>query len=398
MLSTKTLQLKNTTWLLIISIIILLGISWGIDYFAVFKKTPDQLVIKSDEITNKTPIQLFDVVTVAENLFVPWSLIFTSESRILVSERNGDLRVIENGVLAEKPLAHFEVSQKSEEGLMGLAIDPDYTSNKKVYACLATSDENGLHDSVISFTDRGDSIQDIITIIDNIPAAQYHAGCRLLFLPDKTLLITTGDSTNKELAQDLESLAGKILRINRDGSIPNDNPFPNSPIWSYGHRNSQGLAFDKANNILWSSEHGPSIIDGPAGGDEINVIEKGKNYGWPLIHHTQTKAGLVSPLLEWTPAIAPSGIAYYSGTVFPQFTNKLLVTALKGEGIFEVSIDQKNSSTILGFEKNKNISVGRIREIVQSPDGLLYIATSNQDGRGKKNPGDDKIYKLVPRK
>jgi len=397
MLSLKTLHFKNIVWILIM-LISLIFIGWTINYFAFFKKIPEQSITSPQESIEQTSPVLFDVVTVAENLFVPWSLVFTSESRILVSERNGDLRVIEDGILREKALAHFNVSQKSEEGLMGLAIDPDYGSNHKIFACLATENEVGFHDSVISFTDNDDSIQNIQTIIDNIPAAQYHAGCRLMFLPDKTLLITTGDATKKDQAQDLQSLAGKILRINRDGSFPADNPFPNSPIWTYGHRNSQGLALDLRNNILWSSEHGPSIIDGPAGGDEINLIEKGKNYGWPLIHHTQSKPGLVSPLLEFTPAIAPSGMLFYSGTMFPQFTNKLLVAALKGQGIFELTIDQTNPTKISGFKKNKDIAVGRIREIIQAPDGLIYIATSNQDGRGKKRSGDDTIYKLTPKK
>jgi glucose/arabinose dehydrogenase len=393
----KLLKSTKYIWGFAILIIFIVGY-WTINYFAIFKKIPEHSFPVANQVNKQSSPVLFDLEIVADNLFVPWSLVFTSENRILVSERNGDIRVIENGILKEKPLTHFSVSQKSEEGLMGMAIDPDYSTNHTIYACLAAENTTGLFDSVISFTDSGDSVSDVQTIISNIPAAQYHAGCRLMFLPDKTLLITSGDSTKKELAQNLDSLAGKILRINRDGSIPNDNPFQGSPVWSYGHRNSQGLALDTVNNNLWSSEHGPSIIDGPAGGDEINYIEKGKNYGWPLIHHTQSKEGLNSPVLEFTPAIAPSGILYYSGDMFPQFTNKLLVAALKGEGIFELSIDQKNPKTISGFEKNKDISVGRIREIAQSPDGSIYFATSNQDGRGKKRSNDDKIYKLVPRK
>ena len=380
----------------VIIIVIAIGF-WAIQYFALFQKTPEQSSTTPQVSTEARPAVLYDLETVASNLFVPWSIVFTSKSRMLVSERNGNIRIIENGKLQEKPLAHFTVSQKSEEGLMGMAIDPDYATTRKIFACLASETENGLYSSVVSFTDKGNSITNIETIIDSIPAAQYHAGCRLLFLPDNTLLITTGDATNKNLAQDLNSLAGKTLRINRDGSFPMDNPFPNSPVWSYGHRNSQGLTFDEKNKIVWSTEHGPSIIDGPAGGDEINRIEKGKNYGWPMIHHKETKAGLESPLLEFTPAIAPSGILFYTGITYPQFTNKLLVTALKGEGIYEITIDEKNPSEISGFIKNKEISVGRIRDIVQAPDGSIYIATSNQDGRGKKNNGDDKIIKLVTR-
>ncbi len=389
---------RNTYGIIGVVIIIVIVIGfWAIDYFALFQKTPEQSSATPQLSTETTPPVLYDLETVASNLFVPWSIVFTSESRMLVSERNGNIRIIENETLLQQPLGQFTVSQKSEEGLMGMAIDPEYATTRKIFACLASKTENGLYNSVVSFTDEKNSINDIETIINTIPAAQYHAGCRLLFLPDNTLLITTGDATNKNLAQDLNSLAGKTLRINRDGSFPTDNPFPNSPVWSYGHRNSQGLAFDKKNNIIWSSEHGPSIIDGPAGGDEINHIEKGKNYGWPIIHHTETKTGLESPILEFTPAIAPAGMLFYTGTTYPQFTNKLLVTALKGEGIYEITIDQKNPSVISGFIKNKEISVGRIRDIVQAPDGSIYFATSNQDGRGKKNNGDDKIIKLVPR-
>jgi len=394
MLDTK--KSRITYGIIGLLIFIIIGY-WAIQYFALFQKTPEHSSTTSQEnIVTKTSVP-YDLETVASNLFVPWSIVFTSETRMLVSERNGNIRIIENGNLQGQPLTQFRVSQKSEEGLMGMAIDPEYSTTRRIFACLASETENELNDSVVSFIDEGNSISNLETIVDNIPAAQYHAGCRLLFLPDNTLLITTGDATNKNLAQDLNSLAGKTLRINRDGSFPTDNPFPNSPVWSYGHRNSQGLAFDQKNNILWSSEHGPSIFDGPAGGDEINVIEKGKNYGWPIIHHSETKVGLESPLLEFTPAIAPAGMLFYTGTTFPQFTNKLLVAALKGEGIYEITLDEKDPSTVSGFLKNKEISVGRIRDIVQAPDGSIYIATSNQDGRGNKNNGDDKIIKLVPR-
>ncbi len=340
----------------------------------------------------------YEVTPIAQHLFVPWSIIFTSPQRMIVSERNGNLRVINNNVLEQKSLAVFEVSQKNEEGLMGLAVDPNYSQNQKIYACLAYENNDSLYNKIISFTDEGSNIANIQILIDNIPAARYHAGCRLLFLPDKTLLITTGDATNKDLAQNLDSMAGKILRLNRDGGIPTDNPFPSSPIFTYGHRNSQGLAFDTNHNMLWASEHGPSLFDGPAGGDEINLIEAGKNYGWPIIHHRETEDGLISPELEFTPAIAPAALLYYSGDLFPQFKNKLLLATLKGESIYQLDIDPLDPRKLSGFKRLSDINIGRIREIVQGPDGAIYIATSNRDGRGTIQPTDDTIYKLSPKK
>lgn len=378
-------------------------------YFAWFGDAPNQGTIGQANPENETETNTendpetpeavaYVVETVASNLFVPWSLVFTNENRLLVTERNGKLRVIENGKLLEKPLAEFaEVATGGEEGLMGLAADPDYGSNKTLYTCLAYRNGATYRDKVISFRDNGDSIDTVKTIIDNIPSATNHAGCRLMFLPDKTLLITTGDATDRNIAQDKNSLGGKILRLNRDGSIPGDNPFSNSPIWSFGHRNSQGLAYDTEHDILWATEHGPSIFDGPAGGDEINLIEKGQNYGWPTIHHKQKQAGLISPLLEFTPAVAPSGMLYYSATALPQFTGNLFFAALKGEGLYRLTIDPKDARRITAFEKLKDVNVGRIRDVVQGSDGAIYFATSNRDGRGKLRAQDDKIYRLIAR-
>lgn len=371
---------------------------WAVQYFALFQKTPDRAgEFNQVSSADKQPVN-YELKEIASNLFVPWSIVFTSTTRFLVSERNGTIRVVENNILANSPLGKLEVSQSGEEGLMGLATDPDYTSTRRIFACLAAENGSTLEGTVVSFIDKDNKISDIKTIIDKIPAAQYHAGCRLLFLPDNTLLISTGEATNKNLAQDKTSLGGKILRINRDGSIPNDNPFPNSPIWTYGHRNPQGLAYDTNNNILWETEHGPSIFDGPAGGDEINIITKGENYGWPIIHHKQKKNGLISPLLEFTPAVAPSGMLYYTGSVFPQFNNKLIFAALKSEGLYLLTTDSTNPKVITAFEKLNNISVGRLREITQAPDGTIYFTTSNRDARGTIRPNDDKIYQLVPTK
>jgi glucose/arabinose dehydrogenase len=367
-----------------------------VQYLALFQKTPERAGEFTQIPPSDQPPVNYKIQEIASNLFVPWSIVFTGNNRFLVSERNGNIRVVENNSIVQTPLGKLDVSQSGEEGLMGLAADPDYTSTGRIFACLVAESDDALEGKVISFIDKDNKISEITTLIDKIPAAQYHAGCRLIFIPDKTLLITTGEATNKNLAQDTTSLGGKILRINRDGSIPSDNPFPNSPIWTYGHRNPQGLAYDTIHNILWETEHGPSIFDGPAGGDEINIITKGENYGWPIIYHKQKQNGLISPLLEFTPAVAPSGMLYYTGTVFPQFTNKLLFAALKGEGLYLLSTDRNNPKIIKAFEKLKDISVGRLREVIQAPDGTIYFTTSNRDARGTVRSNDDKIYQLVP--
>lgn len=390
---------KKIYAIIILVLLVLLGVG-GYAYFRGYTASWPDRSVQTPAPSSATPAApvAYEITAIASGLYVPWSIIFTSENRFLVSERNGHLRVVENGKLLPASLADFAVPTGGEEGLMGLALDPDYAATKRIYACLAHGVKGDMHDKVISFVDAGDSIQEEKTLIDDIPAATNHAGCRLLFLPDKTLLITTGEATNRQIAQDKNSLGGKILRINRDGSIPADNPFQNSPIWTFGHRNPQGLAYDAVNGILWETEHGPSGFDGPGGGDEVNVIEKGLNYGWPLIHHKQKKDGLVSPLLEFTPAVAPSGMLYYTGTLLPQFTGSLFFAALKGEGLFHLTIDQANPKRITAFEKLKDINVGRLREVVQAPDGSIYFTTSNRDGRGKARNSDDTIYRIAPKK
>lgn len=340
---------------------------------------------------------LYTATEVARGLEVPWSMVFTSSNRMLVAERRGRIRVIENGVLLEKPLHTFtQISTGGEEGLMSLTLHPDYARNAFVYAVYAYESRGEMFDRVVRFKDNGDSISDMVIVIDTIPAAQYHAGSRLAFGPEKKLYITTGDATNRDLAQKLDSLAGKILRVNDDGSIPSDNPFPNSPIWSYGHRNPQGIAWDDKGN-LYETEHGPSGFDGPGGGDEVNRIEKGGNYGWPLVSHEKTREGTIAPLSVYTPAEAPASALFYSGKIFPQFKNNLFFGALRGEGLWRIQFDPQNPDRILEQEKLFDGEYGRIREIAQDPDGFIYFSTSNRDGRGRVRTGDDKILKLVPR-
>ena len=364
----------------------------------VIQKTGDQVGQISENTPGSSHSVPLEVETVVSGLEVPWSLAFTSDTRILVTERPGRLRVVEDGVLQSQALFVFpEVSSQSEEGLMGLALDPEYKTNRFVYVSLAYKKGAELAVKVVRLKDGGDVLNNPETIIDAIPAAAFHAGSRIKFGPDKMLYITTGDATDKNIAQDVENLGGKILRIHPDGTIPTDNPWPGNPVWSYGHRNPQGIAWHPVTGVMYATEHGPSVFDGPAGGDEVNRIVKSGNYGWPFVSHLNRRSGTIPPLLVFTPAEAPAGATFYTSARIPQFTRQFFFTALKGEGIFRVAFDENNPDVVKEYEKLSEVNIGRIRDVAEGPDGALYFLTSNRDGRGKPAIGDDRIMRIVPK-
>lgn len=386
-----TVCMRTLVILLVAGILVALGI-FSAQWLGLFAGNPSVQPLPVAQSDVPYRVEVF-----AEGLEVPWSFVWTSASRMLVSERPGRIRVIENGVLSAQPLHAFsDVSIGGEEGLMSLALHPEYARNAYVYAVYAYEEGSDMYVRVVRFEDKGKSIENLTTILDAIPAAQYHAGSRLGFGPDGMLYITTGDATDRQLAQNRESLAGKILRVEDDGSVPNDNPFPGSAIWSLGHRNPQGLAWHPTSGELYSTEHGPSVFDGPAGGDEVNRIVRGGNYGWPLVSHTQVREGTVAPLQVFTPAEAPGSGTFYAGNVFPQFINNFFFGALRGEGLMRMQFDTENPDRTIGYEKLFSGEYGRIREVAAGPDGFLYFATSNRDSRGELQPGDDKILRLIP--
>jgi aldose sugar dehydrogenase len=342
----------------------------------------------------------FRVDTVVGGLAVPWSIAFAPDGRMLLTERPGRIRVVEDGKLREEPLARIpDVESSSEIGLMGLALHPDFGANHLLYISYGYSGD-GLRVRVVRFRETGTALTDRKVIIENIPAAENHAGCRLRFGPDGKLYVTTGDATERDLAQQLDSLAGKILRLNDDGTVPTDNPLINQQgsrpeIWSYGHRNPQGLDWQSDSHAMFETEHGPSGFDGPGGGDEVNRIERGKNYGWPLIHHTQTHEGLESPILEFTPAVAPASGMFYRGKLFPELRGNFLFGCLRGTCLMRVVFD---GSRVVKHERLLERKYGRIREVVEGPDGAIYFSTSNRDGRGSPAQQDDRILRLSPAK
>jgi glucose/arabinose dehydrogenase len=342
----------------------------------------------------------FRVETVITNLEVPWSIVFTPDGRMLFTERPGRVRVFEKGKLRTEPLAVIsDVERGSESGLMGLTLHPDFASNHLLYLAYAYN-EDGVKVRVVRFRETGDGLTDRKLIIEGIPAQTFHAGTRLRFGPDAKLYITTGDAARKELGQRLDTLAGKTLRLNDDGTVPADNPFVGQQnvrpeIWTYGHRNSQGLDWQPGTNLMFQTEHGPSGFDGPGGGDEVNIVERGKNYGWAAIHHKETKPGMESPLLEYTPACAPASGAFYRGSLLARFKGNFFFGCLRGEGLQRVVLDGRR---VLSEERLLQGRYGRIRDVTEGPDGALYFSTSNRDGRGHPASDDDRIMRLVPAK
>jgi glucose/arabinose dehydrogenase len=347
----------------------------------------------------------FKVETVATNLEVVWSIVFAPDGRVFFTERPGRLRVIENGKLRQKPFFTVpDVEPTGESGLMGMTLHPKFSENHFVYLAYAYRDKNKDQNvRVARYRETGETLRDPKTIIEAIPASQFHAGTRLRFGPDGKLYITTGDATKQARSQQLNSINGKTLRINDDGTVPDDNPFVKQPearseIWTYGHRNAQGMDFQPETGLMFQTEHGPSLIDGVSlfkrsGGDEVNIVERGKNYGWDKISHNMTRAGMETPIIQYSPAIAPASGMFYRGNLFPELKGNFLFGALKGQMIVRLVLDGRK---IVSQDKLFEKQYGRIRDVVEAPDGSIYFSTSNRDGRGDPAKEDDRILRLVP--
>lgn len=335
------------------------------------------------------------VTTIASGLDTPWALAFAPDGRLFVSERPGRIRLIDANGLQPRPVATLPVQELAEAGLMGLALDPGFPNQPYLYAMYTYAGAGGVRSRVVRLRLEDDQAAEETVILDEIPANSLHAGGRIKFGPDGLLYVTTGDVTSPSRAQDPNDLAGKLLRLRPDGSVPPDNPF-GSLVYSLGHRNSQGLASQPGTGRLYATEHGPSGGDGPQGLDEINLIEKGANYGWPLAMGPGHPAPFTEPLRVYVAAIAPAGATFYNGEAIPQWRGSLFFATLRGTSLRRLVPDPADPRQFLSEDTLYAGQFGRLRDVAQGPDGALYFTTSNRDGRGRPAPDDDRVLRIGP--
>ncbi len=349
----------------------------------------------------------FDVVTVAEGLVNPWSIAFLPNGKMLVTERPGRLRIVTaDGKLSEPVTGLPAVLARGQGGLLDVVLDPAFAKNNTIYWCYSEPREGNVNNTAVA---RGKLVDDAAPRVDEMKEiyhqapslnSQLHFGCRLVFARDGTLFVTQGDRSITEgrmQAQNLDSLLGKIVRINSDGSIPKDNPFVGKEgarpeMWSIGHRNIQAAALHPTSGELWEIEHGTR------GGDELNIVHKGHDYGWPTIAYgieyrggpitggIQQKAGMEQPTYYWDPIIGPSGMAFYTGNLFPAWKGDLFVG---GHGTSDLVRLKLQSDKVVGEERLLTDLKERIRDVRVGPDGAIYLLTDSAKGR---------LLKLVPKK
>ncbi len=337
----------------------------------------------------------FYVDTLHDGLENPWGMAWLPDGRLLVTERKGEIWVFEQERHTGKKLAGFpETYQQGQGGLMDIQLHPRYAENGWLYATYAKPGQGGGSTALIRFQLDGNRITDLETLYQTTPLSTsgVHFGSRIVFDNEGYVYFSTGERGTKENAQDLSNDMGKIHRLHDDGRIPADNPFVGHPgakpsIWTYGHRNVQGMAYDRANGIIYATEHGPR------GGDELNIIEKGKNYGWPaitygidysgaIISDSTEKEGMEQPIHYWTPSIATCGLLYYDGDQYPDWKGNLFAGALALTHVARVEV---SNGKYLHEEKLLQ-GIGRVRYVAQSPDGLIFVLTE----------GPGLLLKLVP--
>lgn len=337
-----------------------------------------------------------DTTTIISGLDIPWEIQWGSDDMLWITERFGRISRIDPETGDQDIILDISniVSTGGESGLLGLILHPDFEDNPYVYTAYTYMSGSSKLERIVRYEYNGTQLVNEFILLDNIQGNTTHIGCRLLITPDYKLLITTGDAQNQPSAQDLEQLTGKILRINLDGTIPEDNPWPGNPVYSFGHRNAQGLYLG-SNGILYSSEHGPATDD------ELNIIEAGRNYGWPNVHGfcdlpneiTFCEANNVfEPLVAWTPTIATSDIVVYEHPSIPEFTNRILLTSLKNKRLYVMELDESGNS-VINEEQYFNNTWGRLRDICVSPDGAIYLATNGPDW-GNSQPFTHSIVKV----
>ncbi len=346
-----------------------------------------------NQVNAETELTTKDVIT---NLDTPWEILWGPDDHIWMTERYGRISRAnpETGEVIEL-LSEEEVYEDGERGMLGMVLHPDFENNPYVYVAY-TYHPGTTVVKTVRYTYDGESLHSPEVIIDNIKGAWNHDGSRLWIDEDMKLYMTTGDAADANLSQDTTNLNGNLLRMNLDGSIPEDNPIPGSYIYSFGLRNSQGLVF--ANGKIYSSDHGP------ASDDEVNILRPGKNYGWPNVlgfcDEQQElefcqENDVQEPIAAWTPTLAVAGLDYYNHDYIPQFNNSLLMTTLKASRLVQMKLNSEGDEVIEEIHLY-NGEFGRLRDLCISPDGRLFIATSNRDGRGSPKAQDDRIIEIIP--
>ena len=339
-------------------------------------------------------LRLINLATGLEN---PWGMAFLPGGAILISERPGRLRMVKDNQLSEPLSGLPAIARRGQGGLLDIALHPDFADNKRVYFSYAARDSSGVGTEVAYAVLNGDHLDNLTVIFQMEPKSSTgrHFGSRLVFDDQNYLYITLGDRGEMERAQRPNDHAGSVIRLHDDGRVPEDNPFVGQVGWKpekydLGHRNMQGAALHPQTGALWTHEHGPQ------GGDEINIIKPGLNYGWPVITYGvnygigtkigegTSKAGMEQPLYYWAPSIAPSGMTFYTGDKFPRWKGNLLVGALKDQMLVRLELDGEK---VVHEERILKEAIGRIRDVRQGPDGYLYILTDEGDGG---------LYRLEP--
>ena len=340
----------------------------------------------------------YQIITVAQGLDHPWGITWLPDGTALITERSGQLRQLQNGQLSDRPVPGLpQIFARGQGGLLDIAAHPEFATNRRVYFTYSTGNNNANRTEVAYAVFDGEQLSNwqVIFAVDRDKSRTQHFGSRLTWLPDGTLLVSVGDGGNPPVsldgdnirlqAQNVENALGSVVRIADDGTVPTNNPDlgGNPAVWSYGHRNIQGMAYDSLTGEIWATEHGAR------GGDELNRLQAGENYGWPLVSHSQeytadqpvapvtSDPDKVDPALVWTPSIAPSGLMAYSGEAFPSWQGDLFAGALVDQDIRRIEVNADNTVT-----EAESISIGqRVRDVRQGPDGLIYVLTDEDNGQ-----------------
>lgn len=338
------------------------------------------------------------VETVVAGLEVPWGLAFLPGGEALVTERPGRVRVLRGGRLSA-PVAEIAIGAGGEGGLLGIAAHPRFAENRFFYVYLTTEEGGARSNRVERWRlepDGARAVRDRV-ILAGIPGAKYHDGGRIRFGPDGMLHVGTGDGGEPDRSQSMESLAGKLLRVDPDGGVPADNPFPGSPVLLLGIRNTQGFDWGP-NGALLVTDHGPSGDTGRRDHDEVNVARRGDNLGWPTLYGCEARAPMITPSLTWEEAAPPGGAAVYTGTAIPEWRGSLIVGVLGAKHLHRVVLDpgsRRVTAHEVYFPGDPPEGHGRLRDVVMGPDGALYVTTSNCDGRGECPDDKDRILRVT---